>query len=86
MRMDELAWLQYDFITREVPFEICIEPCLDGYDVAIYDQNLNLLEPKQCTNISIGTKVINVVKAQKKALKYANALYKKYNSLISRQQ
>lgn len=30
--------------------EICLEPCLNGFDVAIYE-NQSLLEPKVCTNI-----------------------------------
>lgn len=30
--------------------EICLEPCLNGFDVAIYE-NQSLLEPKVCTDI-----------------------------------
>jgi len=31
--------------------EICLESCLNGYDVAIYDKNLDLIGEKTCTNI-----------------------------------
>lgn len=31
--------------------EICLEPCFNGCDVAVYDLGLNLLEPKFCTNL-----------------------------------
>jgi len=32
-------------------FQICLEVCMNGYDVAIYDQKKDLVEPKICTNI-----------------------------------
>jgi len=31
--------------------EICLESCLNGYDVAIYDKERNLIGEKKCTNI-----------------------------------
>ena len=31
--------------------EVSLESCLNGYDVAIYDKNLNLIGEKTCTNI-----------------------------------
>jgi len=31
--------------------EICIEPCFNGADIAVYDLKQNILEPKYCTNI-----------------------------------
>lgn len=31
--------------------EICLESCLNGYCVGIYDKNLNLIGEKTCTNI-----------------------------------
>lgn len=31
--------------------EVSLESCLNGYDVALYDENQNLLQPKRCTNL-----------------------------------
>ena len=31
--------------------EICLEPCFNGCDIAVYDLNQSLLEPKFCTNL-----------------------------------
>lgn len=31
--------------------EICLEPCLNGCDVGVYDYAGNLLESKYCTNL-----------------------------------
>lgn len=31
--------------------EICLESCLNGYCVGIYDEDLNLIGEKKCTNI-----------------------------------
>jgi len=31
--------------------EVCLEACLNGYDVAIYDKKGNLIGEKTCTNI-----------------------------------
>jgi hypothetical protein len=40
------------FSYKEPGIEICLEPCLNGFDVALYDDKQNLLLPKQCTNIN----------------------------------
>lgn len=32
-------------------FHICLEPCLNGCDVAVYDKDLMLLEPKFCCDL-----------------------------------
>ncbi len=37
--------------TLENGMEICLESCMNGYDVAIYDKNKNLVGEKTCTNI-----------------------------------
>lgn len=31
--------------------EICLEACMNGFDVAIYNKNENLLRHKECTNM-----------------------------------
>ena len=68
--------------------EVCLESCLNGYDVAIYDKNKNLIGKKECTNIegmmemqimpgfSMGTS-----EALEKALKIAN---KKVTQLLTK--
>lgn len=63
--------------------EVDLESCLNGYDVAIYDKDLNLIGEKVCTNIegmefqimpgfSIGTG-----EALEKAIKIANKMLTK---------
>ena len=33
-------------------FELCLEPCLNGYDVALYDLDQDLIYFKECTNLT----------------------------------
>lgn len=40
----------YSYKTDE--FELCIEPCLNGFDVSLYNLNQDLIYPKQCTNLT----------------------------------
>lgn len=35
--------------------EVCLEPCLNGFDVAIYDLSQNLIGAKTCTNMTISS-------------------------------
>lgn len=41
----------YYFSHKTDKYEICLEVCLNGYDVAIYDLHQNLLRDKVCTNL-----------------------------------
>jgi hypothetical protein len=66
--------------------ELCLESCLNGYDVAIYDKEKNLIGEKICTEIvgmlemqiipgfSMGTGI-----ALEKAIKIANNMIQKLN-------
>jgi hypothetical protein len=40
--------------------EACLEPCLNGYDAAIYDGRQGILRPKVCTNLT-GEALINAL-------------------------
>lgn len=69
--------------------EICLEPCFNGCDVAVYDLKQNLLEPKYCTNIKDwsmkmpinGVKdMIKIVEMRRRAIMKANEFYKKYET------
>jgi len=78
------------FTYKNDKYEICLESCLGGYDVAIYDLNQNLIGEKECTNIermeemqivpgfSLGTG-----EALEKALEIANKKLKKLNNETS---
>lgn len=55
-------------------FEICLEPCLNGCDVAIYDLEQNLLEPKKCTDL----KHVNNDELLVRAYEFFNEFYNKY--------
>lgn len=57
--------------------EICLEPCLNGYDVAIY-QDQELIESKQCTRLSMQDQLNDKKAAITKALVIANEFYEKY--------
>ena len=39
------------FSYKDDKYEICLEPCMNGYEVAIYDLRQDLLKPKICTNL-----------------------------------
>lgn len=77
--------LYYSFTFKD--YEICLEKCLNGFNVAIYkvgpDERIcDLVEPKKCTNFNFGEKL---TKGQQnmillRALKFANQFYKKYNN------
>lgn len=55
-------------------YEICIEPCFNGFDIAIY-RSKHLLEPKQCTNLPESN---NISVALGIAITIADKLYKTY--------
>ena len=60
-------------------FEICLEPCLNGFDIGIYDGAFPI-EPKLCTNIDRDHEFVpNMFKI---AIKHANYLYSKYMSPV----
>lgn len=61
--------------------EIDLEACLNGYDVALYDKDLNLIKPKVCTDIEmmLETQIMPgfsmmTGEALEKAIKIANEL------------
>jgi len=56
-------------------YEIAIEPCFNGFDVAIY-KNQELLEEKKCTNLDLEKVKVGVVWTV--ALKFVNKFYLKY--------
>lgn len=53
--------------------EVCLEPCLNGYEAAVYDLNQNLVKPKVCTNI-VELKPEDAYAVLHKALSIANAI------------
>ena len=61
--------------------EVDLESCLNGYDVAVYDKDLNLIGEKVCTDIE-GMKLMQIMpgfsmgtgEALVKAIKIANEL------------
>jgi hypothetical protein len=65
-------------------YEVCLESCLNGYDVAIY-KDKELLVEKQCTDID-GMLEAQIIpgfsmlggEALQKALAIANDMYKKF--------
>ena len=63
--------------------EICIEPCLNGADIAVYDLGQELFEPKICTNLgefgSIkNANIFQIIDMWKIIDKEVNKFYKKY--------
>ena len=43
--------------------EICLEPCCNGFDIGVYDQNQNILRPKICTNLTGANLISSLDKA-----------------------
>ncbi len=64
----------FSVIVRDI--EICLEPCMNGCEVAFYDSEQELIFPKECTN------TLNPLDGPTKALKIANKLLKKYEKTI----
>lgn len=62
--------------------EICLEPCLNGCDVAVYDLNQNLLEPKKCTDLELEKLNLlqRVVETRVKALEFAEEFYQRHEA------
>ncbi len=62
--------------------EICLESCMNGYDVALYDLNQELLKPKICTDVDMSLRMVapgfsmQTGGAIEKALEIANKLIK----------
>lgn len=93
-RYGEPGSFQHYFSFKETDatgeIEICLEACLEGYDVAIYDGKQNLLVdfPKECTKIE-GMMESQIMlgfsmgsgPALEKALVIANGLYARYHVL-----
>lgn len=52
--------------------EICLEPCLEGFDVGLYDSEQRLLRSKTCTKSAKEPEA-----ALRKALRLANRMIKK---------
>lgn len=65
----------YSYKTDSV--ELCLERCLNGYDVALYDNHQELLYPKVCTNL---TGLYSSLEAIRRALTLAEGLVKRYNA------
>lgn len=59
--------------------EVCLEPCLNGFDVAIYDKNKDLIGEKTCTNIDNAYLIDQF--AGKLAIKIANEKIKQLEVL-----
>ena len=57
--------------------EICLEPCLNGCDVAVYDKNQNLLTDKVCTDVKnfYFYDLRAIIETRTKALTTANRFY-----------
>lgn len=58
--------------------EICLEPCLNGCDVAVYDKRKDLLEPKYCTNLNRVFVMSEQDTVALLAIKKAKEYYEKY--------
>jgi len=71
------------FFYKKSDIEIALEPCLNGYDVAVY-RNLELLEPKRCTDIKNANDPIELVGMTKKVSEWINEYARKYLTLKSK--
>lgn len=44
------SFFQYKFTKDDKRYILCLEPCLNGYDIAIYNSDEELMCEKKCTN------------------------------------
>lgn len=71
------------FSYKDDDYEVCLESCFNGYCVATYDLDQNLIGEKECTNLDnmLETQImpgfsIQTGEALEKAIKIANKKYK----------
>jgi len=64
---------------KEKGIELCLEPCANGFDVALYDDKQEIIYPKKCTNLKKVCGVAGMIKAINAGVKYANELYQQYH-------
>lgn len=50
-RFGSMGSFGHMFTYKNDKVEVCLESCLNGYDVAIYDLEQNLIGEKECTNV-----------------------------------
>ncbi len=50
-RTGEQGSFRHSFSWKNDEIEVCLDSCFNGYDVAIYDLNQDLIGKKTCTNI-----------------------------------
>jgi len=64
----------YYYSTKKDGYELTIEPCMSGFDVALYfDQQL--YTPKLCTSTKNPTEFGGRIESIQRALSYANDLW-----------
>lgn len=75
----------FTYRNEEEGIELCLESCFNGYEVALYDLNQELLVPKKCTDIKgmLEAQIapgfsIMTGEALEKALKMANVMMSEY--------
>lgn len=65
------------FSYKEDDFELCIETCLNGNDIAVYHNKSQFATEKVCTNLNF-TVITNYNKLTETTLKLVNEMYAKY--------
>ena len=68
-----LGYLSY----KKGDIEIALEPCLNGYDVAVYN-DMELLEPKRCTDVKNANDPTQLISMTKKVDDWINDYYQRY--------
>lgn len=66
------------FSFKDKEIELCIEPCLNGVDVAIYDHNHGLLRDKECTDLKSTDGIALAILGFVYGVEIANKFYKEY--------
>lgn len=51
-REDNASYFEYSGYGLPEGYTITLEPCFNGYDVALYDETLSLVGEKACTDVS----------------------------------
>ncbi len=56
---DNIYYFEHKFADGE---SVCLEVCLNGFDVARYDKNDDLIGEKQCTNLATNHPLAAIIK------------------------
>lgn len=80
LTLQDFVWKKPGYLSCSVGGrELCLEPCLKGFCVALYTKDNLLISSKRCTNIVSNDFLSKRTQSIEKALEIANQIVKEYD-------